>query len=204
MNRALPTNEIIDLRGFLEDFRNDPCARLYNFTLSYSPQGLRDVKSMNGRGFFLAPRRFIIKTARRTRAHMFALVASEKPGAVSWKTLEPVRPHHHFLSLMVWDNPDQAVDWPLVGTGEIKNQVRHSLDGCWKYGSAKNGLCVQEWDWDKDLLLYNYAKNQLDYHDHEHIVDEEALLIAPDRACRKARYNEPCKSCGAIHAYNPT
>jgi hypothetical protein len=203
MNRPLPDLIIKDLRGHLEKFRDDPCARLYNFTLTYSPQGLRDVKSIAGNGFYLAPRRFFIKTARRTRAHMFGLIASEKPGAVSWRTLEPVRPHHHILGLMVWDHPDQAVDWPLVGTGE-KNQVRHSLDGFWKYGSAKNGLCVQEWDWKKTLLLYNYGENQLDYHDHEHLVDEEPLIISPDRACRKARYNEPCKSCGAIHSYNPT
>ena len=203
MNRTLTELKISDLNNTFHKFKNDPLARIYNLTMTYSQQGLRDVKSMDGNGVYRAPRNFLIRASRRSKAHIFGYIAREKAGAVSWRTTELVRPHHHIAALFVWNNEADVVRWTLRGPNT--REVNHSLEGCWKYGSSEKGLMVQLWDWEKDLLLYNYAKNRLDYHDHEHDVEEHPFYIAPTRFCPNAKNPQrPCRACGSIHSHNPT
>ena len=146
--------ELGNLSSFYHSFRDDPAARIYFITCSYTNESIRE---LNGKedAFSKAASRFFIGAARNTGAHILAPLAREAKGLVSWRTGAPVREHFHSLALFVWEDPSKVPAWPVMDP--VKGQVRSSLN--WRYGSQQHGSYVQLWDYDPTALVYAYGPN---------------------------------------------
>jgi hypothetical protein len=187
-----------NLTSFYHSFRDDPRARIYLITCSYTSESIRELNEKEN-GFSRAASRFLIGAARKTGAHILAPIAREARGLISWRTGAPVREHWHSLALFVWEDESRIPRWPIIDPA--KGLVRSNLD--WRYGSKDFGLYVQLWDYEHNAILYAYGPNTNDgAQDHYHRVERGPTPYLP-KWCPHHKRTGECAVCGLFKAYTP-
>jgi hypothetical protein len=187
-----------NLLSFYRSFKDDPRARIFFITCSYTNESVRDLREIED-GFSKAASRFFITTARKTGAHILAPIAREAKGLISWRTGEPVREHFHSLALFIWKDKNKIPRWPVMDPAQ--GLVRDDL--IWKYGSEQFGKYVQLWDYDPKAALYAYGPDLNDGTiDHYHRVERGPTPYLP-KWCPTHKGTGKCELCGLFEAYTP-
>jgi len=187
------------LSKFYSGFQDNQAARIVFITCSYTNQSIKDLKTAANDPFSRAAHRFLIKAARNTGAHIFAPIAREAKGLISWRTGEPVREHWHTMALFLWSDEQYVPNWPIMDIEN--NRIRTGLQ--WIYGNKKHGLYVQLWDGKEVALRYAYGAYVEDgKHDHWHQVERGPTPYIP-KWCPVYKRIGACGCCAKLATFSP-